>query len=232
VLREQLAELMKELFAEQRDAEAKAIAALKQLRTIAPPAPAGAVPEPTVAPVPARSGGRMAVLAAVPLLVLAAALGGWLMLRAKPAPTPPAASAAAPAPDASVAIDVRTQPSVDATIKIGGRVVERRPARVKLAQSSDVVVIEVEADGYDATRLEVVPERDQFLVIPLTRSVVDASAKAEPSASAAAVSAVAPAATEAHTSVAPTAAVPHRPPVRVGARPSTPGTDLKKPPDW
>ena len=230
VLREQLAELMKELFPEQRVAEAKAIAALKQLRTMPPPGPAQ--PEVPAASVPARRGGRLAVLAAVPLLGVAAALGGWLMLRAEPVRTPPAASAATPAPEASVTIDVRTQPPVDATIEIDGRAIEQRPARVKLARSTDLVVIEVEAEGYDSARLEVVPERDQFLVIPLTRSVVEANGKAEPSASAATASAAAPALTEVHARPAPAATSTRTPPVTNRTTPTTSGSDLKKPPDW
>jgi len=233
VLREQLAELMKELFLQQRAAEAKAIAALKQLRTMPPPAPAEAPAEESATGAPARSGGRVAVLAAVPLLIVAAILGGWLVVRGNPNLPPPAVSAAVPAPDTSVTIDVRSQPPVDATITIGGRLVETRPARLRVARSSEVVPIVVEAEGYDPARLEVVPERDQFLVIPLTRMAPSASAAAATSASAAAAVSVAlPAGTDRSLPAARATASRPGVPIRPGAGSGRSVSDLKKPPDW
>jgi serine/threonine protein kinase len=165
--RDRLAALMKDLFEQQRAAESQAIAELKNLPSEPPPQPR-----------------RRRWIWVTPLLV---AIGGasaaalwWRGAPQSVAPQP--VPSVAPAPS-SVVIDVRTQPATEAVIEIGGRVVRERPARVAVPRGGTAVSVVVTATGYETAQLEAVPDRDQFLVVPLIK--VAAAPSTVPVASAA-----------------------------------------------
>jgi serine/threonine-protein kinase len=148
-----IAALLGEMFVEEREQRAHAIAQLREpaanegdpgsvLRLAAPPAADGAentVLLTTLRPRASRLG-QVALAAAV--LVALASAAFVLASRVRHAPT-----AAAPPVAQSIALDVRVQPPVEATIRIGGRVVDQRPAREMLARATAPVQIEVTAPG-------------------------------------------------------------------------------------
>jgi serine/threonine-protein kinase len=77
----------------------------------------------------------------------------------------------APAPAVvvnEVDIEVTTQPSVQAKIRIGGLELQGRSARVSLPKGSGKVAIVVSADGYETANAEVSTDRDQRVVMPLS----------------------------------------------------------------
>jgi hypothetical protein len=175
--RERLAEIMQSLFAEQRAAESRAIAELRRLTSIAPPA---APPAASAARPGARRRAWRWLAVATPFVVGGAALLVAMLVgseSAEPVAAPERSAVPVPRP---VTIDIRSQPAVEAVIKVDGKVIAGRPARLELQPSTRPLHIEVLAYGYEPAELDAVPDRDQFLVIPLIKS------RAEPVASAAA----------------------------------------------
>jgi eukaryotic-like serine/threonine-protein kinase len=103
---------------------------------------------------------------ALGLLGLVLAAGGMWLVRRAGSKSP----STVPQPASSVVLDVRCQPPVDATVRVGGQRIEQRPARTSLLRSATPVDVEVTAVGFDDAHLAVVPDRDQFIVVPLMRS--------------------------------------------------------------
>jgi serine/threonine-protein kinase len=168
--REQLAALMAGLFVEQREAEAKAISEMRARDTLADQddaprihLPRATPPAPTVVPrrrwlLPASVALGVALVGGIAPFAVSTWLGGAAEAR------PPALASEAP-----VVFDVTTQPEAPATIRINGEVVRERPARRSLARSNQPIVVEVQADGFEPAKLSAVPDRDQFLIVPLMR---------------------------------------------------------------
>lgn len=87
----------------------------------------------------------------------------------------------APKVPESVTVDVAVQPpSASATIHVGDRTLSGRPARTVLPRGATPLVVRVEADGYDPFVLELVPDRDHFLVVPLVPRPPTPSADSSP----------------------------------------------------
>ena len=68
---------------------------------------------------------------------------------------------------AEVTLDLSVQPPVAAEILVDGTLVDARPPRVKLPRGDRRVIVEVKAPGFRDAKLEVIPDRDVFLVVPL-----------------------------------------------------------------
>jgi len=175
--RDRLATLMQELFEEERAAKGRAIAELKQLRTIPPPAAAAAGNEGR----PRRRGVLLLVGAGVVLSSAAGAALLWPSEASAPAPTP---SVPASAVLQTITVAVHPQPSADVKIEVDGREISTRPARAQLPKGELPVAIVVRKDGYQTARLEVVPDQDHSLVIPLVRAMVDPPTSAAPASGA------------------------------------------------
>jgi hypothetical protein len=81
---------------------------------------------------------------------------------------------------------LRIEPPVDALVTIDGRRALGTPPRVELAKSSVPAAITVQAAGFADVQLNATPDRDQLLVVTLTRASgtgspsATASAQAEP----------------------------------------------------
>lgn len=67
-----------------------------------------------------------------------------------------------------VVIDVAVQPpTAGAVISIAGKLLSGRPSRERVPRSNEPVPVIVEANGFEPVLLQVVPDRDHFLVVPL-----------------------------------------------------------------
>jgi serine/threonine-protein kinase len=97
-------------------------------------------------------------------------------LRAPPEPAPAIAPEApvvandeAPAPQEvlEVTIDVALQPAVEARLWIGGELIAERPARAVLPRGNAPVKIRAVAPGFQEAVLELTPDRDHTIVLPL-----------------------------------------------------------------
>lgn len=211
-----LSGILRELFREELLTEAGWITELRGLR--APSTEAELTPtQHQITVTPRRPERRSHWIPAALIAGVAATSLPWF-LRAAPAERAPdaerppsaAASAAPSAPvEERVALDVSVQPaSANATIEVDGRLVHERPARVLLPRSSAPIRVQVSAEGFEAALLEVVPDRDHFLIVPLV-----ARAPTAPTASSAPVgkSAGKP---SPRPAVATSASVPEREPPR------------------
>jgi serine/threonine-protein kinase len=127
-----------------------------------------------VAEAPSRpSKGRFSVIAlAAAALVAGLSFAAW---RVRFAPAVPAAAS-------SVAIDISVQPAVDSEIRVDGKTLRGRSVRTYLAHASQPVHVEVNAPEFDAASLDFVPDRDQFIVVPLLRSAASSAPDAASSA--------------------------------------------------
>lgn len=180
--RARLSARMSALFADELAADAHATAEVRRLR----PAPSQEEATPLQHELPAQALGRprstwapLGVLFGAAVMV-AVPLGLARMLRDSPASSAAAPSATAqpspaqsepPAPSPQITLEVSLRPAnTSATIRVGGQLIESRPARASLARGEEPVAVEVDAEGWTASRLDVVPNRDQMLVVPLTRS--------------------------------------------------------------
>jgi serine/threonine protein kinase len=121
------------------------------------------------------------------LLGLGAVVGGaaWYGARKRPAPPAPTVLAA------DVTLEISTQPDANARIEVDGVPVEGHPARVTKRRGDQPLSVVVQADGYEVARLNVKPDHDQSIVVPLTKAPEPVqSVEAPPSASAAGKSSV------------------------------------------
>lgn len=122
---------------------------------------------------PPRRGG---LTAAVVLSAMALGIAGvwWSQGQAEPQ----AASAAAPS---DITLDLSVQPPVKSEIRVDGRLIEARPPRIQLPRSEGKVKVRVKAPGFRDAELDVIPDRDVFLVVPLV-ALPPADAPPEPGA--------------------------------------------------
>lgn len=172
-----LARIMTTIFAQDMRDRAKAIERLREFRTPDEQVPrnssvriADEVGTPGgVASVPAqthRSGATLRwVLGGVVALGIAGALAAVFFQKDQPAqaPTPEVV-----VPD-RVTLDIKVRPPVKATIKVDGNVVEGDSPRASVDRSDRTVEVSVQADGYEASTVEVIADRDQLVVVPLVR---------------------------------------------------------------
>jgi len=106
-------------------------------------------------------------LAAAAALIGAASFGVW---RGRFAPSP------LPAAPASVAIDIHVQPAVIAEIRVDGKGTRGRSTRSYLPTGKTPIQVLVSAPDYETASLDVVPDRDQFIVVPLLRTAASSAA--------------------------------------------------------
>lgn len=109
---------------------------------------------------PPRRRGMMFGLAVLVLVGLA--IGGVLISRSGGDSPAPAATM-----PAEVVLDLSVQPPVAAEIRVDDELIETRPPRVKLVRGDQKVKVRVKAPGYRDAELDVIPDRDVFLVVPL-----------------------------------------------------------------
>jgi serine/threonine-protein kinase len=183
---ERLGALLRELFADEIAAESGWVSELRALKP--PPTLEEITPtEHHVSLGPRRAEpSRLWVAAgALATLVVVALTLVFSNLRAEHAPNGEGSVARRADPvEERVAIDVSVQPaSARATIQIQGHRVSERPARMLVARGRAPLKVEVSAPGFEPALLEVVPDRDHFLVVPLVAEkpvVPPAAASAEP----------------------------------------------------
>jgi len=169
----ELAELLAQLFESERVDQNRAIETLRadQTPTLVPSDPARESPSSTPSgyrtlPAPAKSR-RLAMFAGIGVGVLAI-VGAVVALSSRNDPTPsPAASASAKPASTNVVVEVVTQPVMDAKITLGGEPLSGKPARISRVKGSDPLTLVVEADGYQPAKLEIVPDRDRSVVVPM-----------------------------------------------------------------
>jgi serine/threonine-protein kinase len=189
--RARLSERMHALFAEEIAAEAQSTGEMRRLR----PALRQEEATPLHHELPAqqraaraswtRFGPLLGAVAAVALV-----LGLWRLLEKAPArpaaipnaPLPgPSAHRSAelrPALPASVLLEVSLQPAdAVAKIRVDGQLIDSRPARASLTRGELPIAVEVSGEGWLASRLDVIPNRDQMLVVPLTRTAAAPAAR-------------------------------------------------------
>jgi serine/threonine-protein kinase len=100
------------------------------------------------------------------LVVSGGAIATWLVIGQRSAST--LASALAPKPK-TVAIEIRVDQPVDATITLDGRRIAGQPAHVELERNAGPKTIVVEAAGFAQQKVAVTPDRDQLLILSLER---------------------------------------------------------------
>lgn len=180
-----LARIMNDLFPDEISERSRAIAELRampspsgietgQERSATPP-PAPEVPT-VSADLPRR---RPIWRTAAPILVLATVLAGMgitFALRSPPAPT------SQPAQSASVTLDIRVQPPTAATIRVAGTLITSDPPRITVPRGDGTIEVEVRAEGFDRASIRLIPDRDQFIVVPLVKTSPDAAVDPVPSA--------------------------------------------------
>ena len=168
--REKLQDVMGTVFAAFRESTMQAIADLRAADEASPSedrAPRGLDQEQTPAAVPSRPRWPWGIAVAA----LVAGLVGLGALFANATPDAASSDRDPPAVAATtVTLDVSTHPPVaGARITIGGRPVEGNPARRELERSSDPVEVVVAAAGYQSAEVEVIPDRNRAVVVPLLR---------------------------------------------------------------
>lgn len=194
-----LARLMNDLFPDEISQRSRAIAelrampspsddTLRQDRSATPP-PAPEVPTIT-ADLPRRWSIWRIAAPAIAVTAIVASIGLAVALRSQPATRPQ------PEQSASVTLDIRVQPPIPASIRVAGTLVTSDPPRAAVPRGSETITVEVTADGFDPASIRLIPDRDQFIVVPLVRT-----APVSPDAS-----------PEATTSVRTPASSPLRPP--------------------
>lgn len=191
-LRDRLSQLMNELFADERALKERAIVELRQ-RGLEPAESTAAVtqsepPDETrlasevdsAARAPARRSPVLAVLGGMAVVGLIAVGLAAVVLRGPDAASAEGPSPAAqPAPPEAVSIEVTVEPELDdAVVTIGGVVVSERPARLQVKRGGTAVAVAVSAPGYQPAKMDVVPDRDRAVLVPLRQ------AEPEPAASA------------------------------------------------
>jgi serine/threonine-protein kinase len=93
-----------------------------------------------------------------------------------PAPPPPAPVPDKPPPPAPVTIDITGAPA-NSTVLVAGKVIGTAPGPVQLPQSTQALVLVVQADGYTPVSTIIVPDHDQPLTVTLKKKPRPASAK-------------------------------------------------------
>jgi serine/threonine-protein kinase len=183
----ELRELLARLFETERQEENKAIESLRadQTPTVAPPPDAGqesltGTSGYRTLPVPSRRR-RIGTLVALGVGAVALVAVG-VALSSRPAPTPaaPAISVSAAPLSTSVVVEVVTQPAVDAKITLDGVPLTGKPARISHARGTESLTLVVEADGYQPARLEIQPDRDRSVVVPMIEKPPPPPPSAEP----------------------------------------------------
>ena len=195
--REQLESVMGAVFAAFRESTMQAIADLRAADTARlsagpPTSRTVSEPSPTVAP---RTRRWPWAIAGGVLLLTSVGLGlAWQRASPEAPETPPSAAAH------SVTLDVTPVPDVEgARITVAGVLVEGHPARRDIARSGKPVHVVVEADGFQRADVDVIPDRDRAVSIPLrklTAPSAGASVRA-PSPAASASAALPPVSTKA-----------------------------------
>lgn len=178
---QRLSALIQELFADERALRAQAIAELHLPRGTEPLAALDDADRQshTTLSRPAIARRRRVAVVTGAFIAIGSVAGGLLALRARePEPAVPAtvqSQAPIPASAASVTIDVQVRPPVaDAIIRVGDTLVQERPARVTVPRATSPIDVSVQASGYESASLQVVPDRDQFMIVPLLRATASA----------------------------------------------------------
>ncbi|MCA9641122.1 MAG: protein kinase, partial [Myxococcales bacterium] len=117
--------------------------------------------------------GRWGLIAGIVAGVALVVAGVWWS-RSQAEPVPAGASV-----PSEITLDLSVQPPVKAEIRVDGRLIENRPPRVQLPRSEAKVKVRVKAPGFRDAELEVIPDRDVFLVVPLV-AAPSADAPPEP----------------------------------------------------
>ncbi len=203
-----LARIMNDLFPDEISARTRAIADLRALQPEGPspqdpggpsatPPPAPEVPTVTTDLPRRRSPWRVVTPLAAAAAVLVAGASIMLSLRPASQPTPQ------PSLSASVAIDIRVQPPTAASVSIDGARISTDPPRAILPRSTEPISVQVTAEGFDSATIRLIPDRDQFIVVPLARAI--------------------PSAPDASPEPAPSSRPPASSPVRSAPLPTQPG---------
>jgi serine/threonine protein kinase len=161
--RQSLVEKLARAFGDKQREQAEAVAMLRTLESESPVelAPDGRISETGPRRIERRRPSAW-LLAGGVVVALLVGIGIWIFAR-KSTPTP--------APVAvvnEVDIEVTTQPSVEAKIRIGGLELKGRSARVSVPKNSGKVRVVVSAEGYETAKAEVSTDRDQSVVMPLS----------------------------------------------------------------
>jgi serine/threonine-protein kinase len=94
------------------------------------------------------------------------AVAGAVWVKTRPTEEPPVSVVVVPD---RVTLDIKVRPPVNATITVGGHVVEGSSTRTAVDRSEGTVEVVVEAEGYETAKVEVMADRDQLVVVPLIR---------------------------------------------------------------
>ena len=175
--RERLADLMKTLFAEEREAQNEAVAALRDAAKIAERRDDGPTPL-TATAAPSKKVRPSVITGGVVIGVVA--LGVGLAVAPARDETPTTQSSNESPLPSKVRLGVTVEPAVDATIQIAGRTITERPARLELDRGETPVDVVVRADGYEEARVSTKPDRDRDVLIQLVAKPEAPAASAEP----------------------------------------------------
>jgi eukaryotic-like serine/threonine-protein kinase len=127
----------------------------------------------------------MAVSAVLATTALAAA-AAMFTNRPSPAPAHSASAMATTAPDtaepsaSTVMIDVSAVPAVEATFELGGRSITGSVARFEPLRGSAPVTVLVRAEGYEDARMDVIPDENRTVAVPLRERVKPPVAESAP----------------------------------------------------
>jgi hypothetical protein len=127
----------------------------------------------------------MAVSAVLATTALAAAAAMFIN-RPSPAPAHSASAMATTAPDtaepsaSTVMIDVSAVPAVEATFELGGRSITGSVARFEPLRGSAPVTVLVRAEGYEDARMDVIPDENRTVAVPLRERVKPPVAESAP----------------------------------------------------
>jgi serine/threonine-protein kinase len=164
----ELVVLLARLFAEERDAEARAVLRLRRTPSVRPMRAITTTADPTAVSIrpalPARRSRLGTALAVVSATFGLAALGAAYVERMLPDVLRPASEAE------TVALAVEVDPDVPATIVVDGRTASGRPARELVPRSKAPVVIGVDAPGFARAEVRAVPDHDRLIIVRLTRA--------------------------------------------------------------
>ena len=168
----QLHQLMSSLFQHQRAERADALAELRSLDASTPVSFVDAGPLAAVGGGRKKSWSRIAGIA----LALAAVTALVLVLVSAARERPRSAASAAQPAQSRVTLDISLDPPVNARITVDGKPIQG--TRATLKPSNTPVSVSVEAKGYRAARIRVIPDENRTLVVPLTKVTPTAKAAA------------------------------------------------------
>lgn len=161
----ELARIMTSSFAEEREAQARAVSKLRALgaRKLREPTDSTTTADPmssSIRPAPRPSRRKWAILGAA--VVVLAAVGGAATLARRTI----AADTNAATPS-SVTFEISVEPDVSATIAVAGTLATGHPARAQVRRAPNPVTIKVDASGFEPTELTALPDRDRLIAVRL-----------------------------------------------------------------